>query len=206
MAMYSIGISGLIISLNANARDTLQAWFADDSAGAGTIEAVKVWWDHLNEVGPSFGYYPKACKSYIVVKDERIRQKALAVFQGEAINITIDGERHIGAVIGSQSHKESFVKSKVDRWVKDIRELSGIAKEEPQAALVSFNAGVSQRWKFLQRTVSDISQMLTPLEAAIRDEFIPAVCGRHVSDIEREILSLPCRHGGLGIVNPIETS
>ena len=40
------------------------------------------------------------------------------------------------------------------------------------------------------------------LEAAIRREFIPAFSGRAVSDVERHLLGLPARMGGLGLLNP----
>ena len=40
----------------------------------------------------------------------------------------------------------------------------------------------------------------------IRHVLIPALVGRQVSDIERQILSLPVRYGGLGIADPTETA
>ena len=69
--------------------------------------------------------------------------------------------------------------------MKDVLDLADIAKEEPQAALSAFNTGLSQRWKFVQRTVEGIGELFTPLEQAIRDKLIPAVCGRTVSELER---------------------
>ena len=36
----------------------------------------------------------------------------------------------------------------------------------------------------------------------IRRKFIPALLGREVNDLERELFSLPARYGGLGIGNP----
>ena len=44
------------------------------------------------------------------------------------------------------------------------------------------------------------------MEETIRDKLIPAVIGRHVSDIERRIISLPVRYGGLGIADPTITA
>ena len=40
----------------------------------------------------------------------------------------------------------------------------------------------------------------------IRDKLIPAVIGRKVSDVERRILALPVRYGGLGIANLVLTA
>ena len=41
------------------------------------------------------------------------------------------------------------------------------------------------------------------LEAGIRREFIPTFLGRAVSDVERDLLGLPARMGGLGLLNPV---
>jgi hypothetical protein len=55
---------------------------------------------------------------------------------------------------------------------------------------------------FLMRTTPGIEDLLQPLEEAIAQEFIPAITGREVSDEIRELLALPPRLGGLGIVLP----
>jgi len=47
--------------------------------------------------------------------------------------------------------------------------------------------------------------LFEPLENTIRDQLIPALVGREVSDTERQILAL-LRHGGLGLTNPQETT
>ena len=44
------------------------------------------------------------------------------------------------------------------------------------------------------------------MEDVIREKFIPAIVGKHVSDIERRMIALPYRHGGLGIQNPTLTA
>ena len=54
--------------------------------------------------------------------------------------------------------------------------------------------------------MGDISNLFSPLEDAIRDTLIPAIVGRKISDIEREVISLPVRFGGLGIANPMKNS
>ena len=87
-----------------------------------------------------------------------------------------------------------------------MTQLAEIARDEPQVALSAFNTGLSQRWKFVQRTIPEISHLFEPLESAIRNELIPALCGREISDLERRIFSLPCQNGGLGILNPTATA
>ena len=95
-----------------------------------------------------------------------------------------------------------YVAEKIKNWANDVSEFSEIAKDEPQLAFSAFNV-VSQRWKFVQRTIKNISHLFEPLERVIRDEFIPAICGRDISDTERRLFALPYRLGGLGIINPV---
>ena len=87
-----------------------------------------------------------------------------------------------------------------------IEELSKIAVEEPQAALSAYTKAMCHRWTFVQRTISSIGHLFTPLENAVRTKLIPAIVGRDISDLERQIFSLPVRYGGLGIADPSTTS
>ena len=62
------------------------------------------------------------------------------------------------------------------------------------------------RWCFLQRTIPNTKEYFVPLEDVIREKLIPAIIGRKVTDVERKIISLPVRMGGLGIQNPTLTA
>jgi len=46
----------------------------------------------------------------------------------------------------------------------------------------------------------------TNLENAIRNQLIPALVGRELSEAERQILAFPLRHGGLGLTDPREAA
>ena len=48
------------------------------------------------------------------------------------------------------------------------------------------------------------SQLFQPLEDAIRAVLIPSLLRRSVNDLERDILALPARFGGLGLYKPTE--
>ena len=90
------------------------------------------------------------------------------------------------------------------KWVEDVAVVAKIAADEPQAALSAYTKSICHRWVFVQRTIKDIGHLFQPLEDCIRDKLIPALVGRAVSDVERQIFSLPVRYGGLGIANPTE--
>ena len=51
-------------------------------------------------------------------------------------------------------------------------------------------------------TLSDIEELLEPLERAISDALIPPITGHKCTTSERELLALPVRKGGLE--NPVE--
>ncbi len=142
----------------------------------------------------------------LILKNADNYPSAKRIFKDVEIEITSEGKRHLGAALGSEQFKEEYVKLKVSKWVKDIEKLAEFAQQEPQAALCAFTKGLCHRWTYIQRTVSDISRLFEPLESAIRTKLLKEIIGRDVSDIERRLLALPVRMGGLGVRNPVETS
>ena len=156
--------------------------------------------------GLKYGYYPNNLKTILVLKDPSDTQEAKRLFENTGIKIVSNGERHLGAVIGSKDHKEQYVSEKITKWIQDLRQLTEIAKDEPHAAYVAFTKGLAPRWGFTQRTIGDIGHLFAPLEKVIKEEFIPSLTERTVSVLERVIMELPVRMGGLGIQNPEKNS
>ena len=67
--------------------------------------------------------------------------------------------------------------------------------------------GVRGRWLFLARVIPDIADLFQPLEEAVYHVFLPALTGRpEPGEVERVLLSLLPRHGGLGVINPSEVA
>ena len=155
--------------------------------------------------GPDYGYYPLPKKTVLIVKEEHL-DEAARIFDGTGITISSTGERHMGAWVGSTAHKEKYVSDKVADWVKDVEELARLAKIEPQAVYACYTKAVSHRWSYVQRTIPEISHLFSPLEEVIQDKLIPAIIGRKINAVEREIFSLPIRFGGMNMKNPVETA
>ena len=107
-----------------------QVAFADDISGAGKLIFLRIWWDLINKYGPLLGCFPKASKSWLTVKPEYL-QSAKQTFKGTGINITDDGPKHLGAVIGSQKYKEEYVGEMVKEWVESLHKPANIAKTQP---------------------------------------------------------------------------
>ena len=178
-----------------------QVWFADDSAAGGNIVSLKKWWDDLKDMGPSFGYHPKASKTWLIVKEEQLHT-AKATFPD--INITTTGHRYLGSFIGTEEGKAQFTKEKIQGWLDEIEGLSSIAQKEPQLAYAAFVFGTSKRWRYIMRTTPGIADTLNILEEKVRNTLIPTLTGHICTDSERELFALPARYGGLGLVNPTE--
>ena len=117
MAEYAIGIRPLINILASVTKlgELMQAWYADDSAAAGTLKKLQEWWDLLSVNGPKLGYFPKAVKTILILKEKSLLPAAKLLFGDTGIEITCDGERHLGAVIGREDARETYVKKKVAR-------------------------------------------------------------------------------------------
>ena len=109
--------------------------------------------------------------------------------------------------MGDSSFVKEFVGEKVKEWVEQIHRLSSIASTQPHAAYAGFVHGLVGRWTYLLCTVPDIGPLLLPLEEVIHQKFLPVLTGRPpCSPEERELLSLPVRFGGLGIIDPSTTA
>ena len=200
MGVYALGLNPLLHLLLSNAEpnpdDNLkQVAYADDLTGAGKLENIRKWWEMIEIYGPRIGYFPKADKSWLTVKPEHA-EKANIIFHDTQINITSTGRRHLGAVIGSQDYKASYVSTKVKEWNAEIEVLSIIARSEPHAAYAAFTHGYKHKFSYVIRTIPDIKQHLQPLEDVIRSKFIPSILnGIDCNDIQRNLFALPTRFG-----------
>ena len=203
MAVYAVAILPLIImlvdaSVSKN-HATISAGFADDLTAAGKIKELLFWWKKLCSLGPDFGYYPEAKKSWLIAK-EKFESAARKIFTDSQVNVTVEGKRHLGATIGSDGYKKSFIREKLKELIEQLKMLSKIAQIEPQAAYTCFTSGFKHKLTYMMRTIPNIADELTEFDFVLDNEFIPAITdGIHCSPIERELISLPAKMGGLGI-------
>ena len=177
MAWYSIATSLLITILRKLIMKILQAWLADDAAAAGSLEALLEWYDHLVKEGVPFGYFVNGKKSWLIVKTQEVKERAEKIF-GDRVNITTEGQRHLGAVLGSQSFKDQYCEEMVEKWITDLKALCEIAHTQPQAAYISFTKAFKSKFTYFQRTIPSFEQYLEPLQDVINDTFVPAIIGQ----------------------------
>ena len=74
----------------------------------------------------------------------------------------------------------------------------------PQAVYSSLIHGWMSHWTYLSRTCPDIDPSLHPLEDTLRSKLLPSLTTQAApNDTSRDLFILPCRHGGLGLPNPV---
>ena len=105
-------------------------------------------------------------------------------------------------VVGSRSYLNEYVNEKVEEWVKEIINLADLATTQPQASYAVDTFGLKHRWTYFLRTLPDIQDLLQALEEAITKFLLPALVDHKCSPLEREILALPVKKGGIGVTNP----
>ena len=196
MAAYGVGITPLFQLIR---NETKQAAFADDLSGAHKLITLRKWWDNIESYGPSLGYYPKATKSWLIVKPHLLSEAKL-IFQGTEINITAEGRKHLGGFVGTQEGEEQYASQKIDDLTKQIETLSEIAKSEPHCAYVVFIKGFQHKLNYHIRVLPNIRGLLAPLDNAIDNKLIPALTDGYVcSADERLLIALPVKQGGMSI-------
>ena len=129
---YALSTVPIIEHINAISECSVaQVWFADDSAFGGKLENVASLWNELEQVGPGYGYFPNARKTVLIVKEEHL-EKAKNLFGERGVIITTQGQRHLGAAIGSVGFRERYVNGLVADWVKEVEVLAEYANmQEP---------------------------------------------------------------------------
>ena len=91
-------------------------------------------------------------------------------FRNSGIQITTEGHKQLGAVVGTEAFKSQFITSKINQWITEVSALSEFAKYEPHAAFAAFMHGLRHRYTFIMRAVPGISGEFKPLDDALSSE------------------------------------
>ena len=169
---YSVNTSIMIQSLRTSTPGVKQVWLTDDSAGGGRIVPLYNWYSHLNQEGKRYGYQVNGSKSWLIVKSEVLADEAKRVF-GDEVNITTEGQRHLGAFIGSQEFKDQHCQEKVLGWKGELEALSEIARSQPHAGYTVFTKGYKSKFTYFMRTIESFEDYVDP--AASRSITAPQV-------------------------------
>ena len=125
----------------------MQIWYSDNAGASGKLVDLKEWWNKLSIIGPEYSYHTKALKSVVITKPAHF-EEATKLFSGSGVRIITDGARYLGAPIGSEAYRTTFIENKIAEWITEVKTLSNIAKTEPQGAYAAFTYSVISEWQF----------------------------------------------------------
>ena len=204
MPFYAVFTSLLITILRQKFDCIKQVWLADHASAAGNLDHLYVFFNCLQEEGKRFGYLVNAKKSWLILKSSNNLSRAQSIFKDSKIQITTEGQGHLGAALGSESFRESYINDKVIEWIKEQENLTLIAKSQPQAAYSAYVNEYKHKFTYFICTIPGIARLLQPIEDLITSKLLPTIFGSDISELDRSILSLPTRFGGLGIPDIVE--
>ena len=141
-------------------------------------------------------------QSWLIVKSDVLAVEAKRVF-GDEVNITTKGQRHLGAVIGSQEFKDQYCREKILRWKGELEALSEIARSQPHAAYTAFTKAYKSKFTYFMHTIESFEDYDDPIQEAIDDLLLPTLFGQTdslPSDL-RQLVTLTPTQGGLGVPN-----
>ena len=199
MAFYAMATIPLVDHLQAEHPSVDQGWYANDSGSAGRMKALRQWYDTIDEVGRSYGYFVNSNKSVLLVKSTQL-QEAYAQFDGTGVQIVTGGVRYLGSAIGEAEYRAAFVADKVDEWRQELDRLATFAGTEPHSAFAALTHGLRGRWTFVLRTIPVAASSLDALDGVLVGKFLPAISLRRAfSEEDLQLLRLPARLGGIGL-------
>ena len=202
MPFYALATRPLIDALALEVPNIMQVWYADDASATGRISDLKVWWDKLIALGPSFGYYGNPSKTWLITK-EGLVTAASELFGNTHVNITTKGRPVLGSPVGTADYISSYAHQKAQDWGKEVGMLADIAESQPHAAYLALTHGLTSKWNHLSRTTPGMEGFLQPVQGVIETTLLPKLFGRDApNDLERLLFALPARLGGLNINNP----
>ena len=205
MAVYAIGSVPFLKDIVKSQPDdnVKQVAFADDATAGGVLTSLRLWWEEIVQRGHNYGYFANASKTWLIVKEAEY-ETAINMFRGTGVNITMSGKRHLGAALGTIQFRHQYTNDLVKEWTAQIIMLAEIARSEPHAAYTCFTHGLRHRFNYFMRTIPGIAELLQPVEDSIRNRLLPSLTEGYIcNDHERDLIALPVRLGGLGIINPV---
>ena len=123
MPWYSLNTTTIIHQLRIHIPEIKQVWLADDATSAGKVSKLHEWYNRLETEGNKFGYFVNRSKSWLICKNEEIANDAEDLFKG-TVQITTEGKRHLGSVIGSKGYEKEYCEDLVGKWIEDLEKLS----------------------------------------------------------------------------------
>jgi len=206
MYLYGLALLPLSESLRRAVPAVRQLWYADDLAMVGEAAAIATCMRTLQDLGPKYGYFPEPEKSILVCRPET-REAAAAALGADLTCSMVDGARYLGGFVGSDATRSEWLGTQVAAWSASVGDLARVATRYPQTAYAGLAMSLQAEWRYLQKVVAGCGADMAPIEAAVANEFLPALLGAPRADCPtrgRTALSVKC--AGIGVPDPTTTA
>ena len=125
--------------------------------------------------------------------------EAKTMFAESGVKITSKGKKYLGCPLGNTEFNKSFCEDLASKFTKMTETLCEIAKAYPKEAYAGYTFGLSNKWTYFCRSVSEMRDAIIPLDEVVYNRLLPTVIGTPISSELRNLVALPSRLGGLGI-------
>ena len=129
-------------------------------------------------------------------------EEARQLFDGTGVSVTTDGLRYLGSPIGSDEYTGKYARSSEAQWSANVKACADVAESQPHAAYHVFVSALQRQWSYALRVTEFPDGGLSALDDIIDKAFIPALLGHGEGHQARQLLALPVRNGGLGLLVP----
>ena len=89
--------------------------------------------------------------------------------------------------MGTQATREAWLQPMIAQWTEGVERLATVAKRYPQTAFAGLARSLQSEWQYIQRVAPYTGHFFEPVEAVLRDTFLPALLGetKHVAPTVR---------------------
>ena len=102
MPMYALATIPLVKRLQSLTGNAKRIWYADDAAATGKLSRLHEWLTHLTTLGPKFGYFFNAKKTWLVTKVDQI-STAKNLFANCGVQVTSEGRPYLATAMVTRS-------------------------------------------------------------------------------------------------------
>ena len=108
----------------------------------------------------------------LILKDSSQLERAKLIFQNSNFKFTYEEKRHLGAALGTDEFKITYVNGKLEKWCKEMENLSKLAKIQSHAAFPAYINGKQQKFINLLRTIKGMKELDDIVMNAISRQYL----------------------------------
>ena len=143
---YVIWVLPLIRDLWDAHPHVTQPWYTYDAGGE--FGRTLAHFQDLQVRGSLRGYFPEPTKSILVVALRNVA-RVEEFLRGMGSKV-VTWSRYLGGFVGNRAAEDSCLADKVRGWTESVKNLSGVARKQPQSSYAVLQKSLQQKWAFVQ--------------------------------------------------------